>query len=303
MIQSPLNYTGGKYRLLPQLLPYFPETINTFVDLFCGGCNVGINISAKKHIYNDICPPLIGLYNTMKTLNKDFFVSRVQEIILKYDLSDVKTFGYDYYGCSSSDGLSSYNKEKYLLLRTDLNRIKDDQSTDYYIMLYVLIVFAFNNQIRFNRKGEFNLPPGKRDFNTKMFQKLNDFIDVIQTQKATFLNMDYNQLSFDKLNENDMVYVDPPYLITLASYNEQNGWSTMDEVNLLSLLDKLNNQHVKFALSNVLMSKGKVNTILSDWLSQRPRYKVINLDYSYKNSNYQRKNKLSETREVLIVNY
>ncbi|MCR4559278.1 MAG: DNA adenine methylase, partial [Bacteroidales bacterium] len=43
-VQSPLNYIGGKYKLLPQILPYFPQKINTFVDLFCGGCNVGINV-------------------------------------------------------------------------------------------------------------------------------------------------------------------------------------------------------------------------------------------------------------------
>ena len=43
IIQSPLNYTGGKFRLLPQLLPLFPKDAGTFVDLFCGGCNVGIN--------------------------------------------------------------------------------------------------------------------------------------------------------------------------------------------------------------------------------------------------------------------
>ena len=36
MIASPLNYTGGKFRLLPQLLPLFPGDTDTFVDLFCG---------------------------------------------------------------------------------------------------------------------------------------------------------------------------------------------------------------------------------------------------------------------------
>lgn len=52
MIQSPLNYTGGKYKLLPQILPLFPKDINCFVDLFCGGCNVGINVCAKKYVYS-----------------------------------------------------------------------------------------------------------------------------------------------------------------------------------------------------------------------------------------------------------
>ena len=43
-----MNYTGGKYKLLPQLLPLFPQDINTFVDLFTGGGNVAININSKK---------------------------------------------------------------------------------------------------------------------------------------------------------------------------------------------------------------------------------------------------------------
>ena len=34
LIQSPLNYTGGKYKLLPQILPHFPQDIDRFVDLF-----------------------------------------------------------------------------------------------------------------------------------------------------------------------------------------------------------------------------------------------------------------------------
>lgn len=35
-IKSPINYTGGKYRLLNKIIPLFPENINTFVDLFGG---------------------------------------------------------------------------------------------------------------------------------------------------------------------------------------------------------------------------------------------------------------------------
>ena len=36
-VKSPLNYTGGKYKLLPQLLELFPKQVNSFVDLFAGG--------------------------------------------------------------------------------------------------------------------------------------------------------------------------------------------------------------------------------------------------------------------------
>jgi site-specific DNA-adenine methylase len=52
IIKSPLNYIGGKQKILGQILPLFPAKINCFVDLFTGGCNVGINVNADKVICN-----------------------------------------------------------------------------------------------------------------------------------------------------------------------------------------------------------------------------------------------------------
>lgn len=61
-IKSPINYAGGKYRLLKKIIPMFPQNINTFVDLFGGAFNVGINIEANKIIYNDIIHYLSDIY-------------------------------------------------------------------------------------------------------------------------------------------------------------------------------------------------------------------------------------------------
>ena len=66
MIQSPLNYTGGKYRLLSQILPLFPKNIDLFVDLFCGGCNVGVNAASRRVVYNDLNRELLRLYDTFR---------------------------------------------------------------------------------------------------------------------------------------------------------------------------------------------------------------------------------------------
>ena len=303
MIQSPLNYTGGKYKLLPQILPHFPDSIDVFVDLFCGGCNVGINVNANKVIYNDVDEHLLYLYNTFKNLDKQSTFEWIHEIIDKYQLSDVSKNGYDYYGCESGKGLGDYNRERYLKLRQDFNtKITEDYY--YYIMLYVIIVYAFNNQIRFNSKGEFNLPVGKRDFNKKMAEKLSAFIDVIQSQNCVFTCKDFRDFDISGLDGNDLVYVDPPYLITCATYNEQGGWNEQSEKDLLAFLDNLYANGIRFALSNVLRSKGKENRLLIDWLERNGgRYKALGLDYSYSNSNYQTKDKSSPAEEVLIVNY
>ena len=167
LIQSPLNYTGGKYKLLSQILPLFPKNVNCFVDIFCGGGNVGINIISDRVIYNDIDHHVFYLLNTFKNLDKEIIFELIFKIIKDYDLSLVSENGYTFYGCESSQGLGKYNKERFLKLREDFNNRKTEDYY-YYLMLYVIIVYSFNNQIRFNSKGEFNLPVGKRDFNFKM---------------------------------------------------------------------------------------------------------------------------------------
>lgn len=301
LFQSPLNYTGGKYKLLPQLLPFFPEKINTFVDLFCGGCNVGINVDANNHIYNDINSKICNLYKILSNSNPNDFISLIYKIISDYGLSLSSQNGYAYYGCKSTEGLSSYNKNKYIALRSDFNNCRNHDMR-YYAMLYVLVVYGFNNQIRFNIKDEFNLPVGKRDFNLKMQNKLLTFMKIIKVQDATFTNLDFRYFDFNSLEADDFVYVDPPYLITCATYNERNGWNAEYENELLDTLNYLNNRGIRFALSNVLESKKKKNEILGEWISKY-NYRVIDLNFNYKNANYHRHDKKSTTKEVLILNY
>ena len=307
-IQSPLNYTGGKYKLLKQILPNFPNEIDTFVDLFCGGCNVGINIEAKKVVYNDLNKNLLYLYNTFKNLDKETTFYWIYHIIKEYNLSLVSKHGYSFYNCESSKGLGDYNRNGFLKLRADFNNKTLLQNEDYYyyyyIMLFVMIVYAFNNQIRFNSSGEFNLPVGKRDFNNKIQEKLSKFIERLKEQNSIFTCFDFRDFKIENLNENDFVYADPPYLITCATYNEQGGWTEKDEYDLLAFLDNLSKNRIKFALSNVLSSKGKENKILKAWIERNVnRYRVIHLNYNYANSNYQTKDKTKSSDEVLIVNY
>lgn len=303
MIQSPLNYTGGKFKLLPQILPLFPGKIDQFVDLFCGGCNVGLNVTANKVIYNDLDENVINLYKTLLRLGHDMTFEYIHQIIDDYELSLASQKGYAYYGCDSSKGLSRYNKPHFLQLRSDFNARQKKDSYNY-IMLYVLIVYAFNNQIRFNSKGEYNLPAGKRDFNESMSHKLSAFIEKIQSQNCLFTCSDFKDFDIAQLTSGDFVYADPPYLITCATYNEQGGWNEDDECTLLSFLDRLDESDIRFALSNVLRSKGRENQVLIQWLKERKdKYQVIPLNKSYSNSNYQVKDRVSNSEEVLIVNY
>ncbi|WP_186786590.1 DNA adenine methylase, partial [Streptococcus pneumoniae] len=111
LIKSALNYTGGKYKLLPQLLPLFPESYNNFIDLFSGGATVAVNLAninkskTKKYIINDISEEVIDFYKYLES-QKDVtvFLDKVEKAIEFYKLSNTQKYSYAHYGVNSSTG-------------------------------------------------------------------------------------------------------------------------------------------------------------------------------------------------------
>lgn len=278
-IKSPLNYIGGKYKLLPQIMPLFPPEINTCVDLFSGGANIGINTNAKNIICNDINTKLIEMFNEFKMLEE-------HEILLQIERS------------IASFNLSKENQEGFLKFREYYNNSQNP------IDLYTLACFSFNYQFRFNNELKYNNPFGKNrsHFSENMKTNLLLFVRKLKQVNIEFTNIDFIKFDLSKLTNKDLVYCDPPYLITTGSYNDGNrgfkNWGEKEEIELYELLDKLNKQGVKFALSNVLTHKGKTNEILINWSK---KYKTIGLNYDYSNSSYNTEKGASE--EVLIINY
>lgn len=106
-----MNYIGGKYKLLKQILPNFPKEINTFIDLFAGGGNVGVNVSAKQIILNDSDNYLYNIYQVFQQKSKTDILSMIEDIISEFSLSESSKYGYEYYSCSSNQGLQNYNKK------------------------------------------------------------------------------------------------------------------------------------------------------------------------------------------------
>lgn len=298
--KSPLNYTGGKYKLLPQLLEKFPKHFDSFVDLFGGGFNVGANVDCETIIYNDKQKEVARLIKLFYKYNYSTIIKKIENNILKYNLSNTYENGYEYYNCESDSGVGSYNKEKYIKLRETYNSIKQfNEEKDF--LLLTLIIFSFNNQIRFNANGEFNMPVGKRDFNSSSRKNIKDFSLKIKNKNIIFQNKDFNKVSYSNLKK-PFFYCDPPYYLGIASYNENNGWTIKEERKLLKFLEKLNNEEINFALSNVIEHKGKIHEELKNWVDKN-HFNLIYIKASYNNSNYQIKDKESITREVLITNY
>lgn len=278
-IKSPLNYVGGKYKLLPQIMPLFPKNISTFVDLFSGGANVGININADKVIFNDINTKINEIFRYLQDHPSEEVLDTIYSLIDDYQLS--KT-----------------NEEGFKAFRNAYNKAPDP------ISLYVLVSYSFNYQFRFNNHMQYNNPFGKNrsHFSERMKTNLVRFMDKLHMINATFTDDYFTKLDLSGLDKNSFVYADPPYLITTGSYNDGNrgfvNWTEKQEHELYDFLDALNARKIRFAMSNVLYHKGKENTSLLQWSE---KYTVHHLNYDYKNASHNTVKQGSD--EVLITNY
>jgi adenine-specific DNA-methyltransferase len=278
-IKGPLNYIGGKYKLLPQIMPLFPKSINTFVDLFAGGCNVGVNADCNKLIFNDMNTILMEMFSKFVSMDLDELLTKINAAIKKWKLSMT-------------------NEEAFLKFRQYYNKTTNP------IDLYVLSCYSFNYQFRFNTAHEYNNPFGRNrsQFSETMRQNLINFVTKIQKSNAEFVSYDFTEFPTETLSAIDFIYCDPPYLITTGSYNDGNrgfkNWGTESDKKLYALLDKFNEQKIRFALSNVFTHKGESNDRLIEWAK---KYKVYHLKMDYSNSSYHTERIGSD--EVLVTNY
>lgn len=273
-LKSPLNYVGGKYKLLKEIIPLFPHDISTFVDLFGGGFNVGINVDAKRVIYNDINEKVVRILKSFKETSTENLLQEIHNYIDTFELS-------------------KENSEGFAALRNYYNTENDDP-----IVLYVLICHSFNYQIRFNRNGQYNMPFGKSksSFNKSLEQNFVKFVDELHSGRYSFGCSDFTKINLNLLTEKDLVYCDPPYLGSNTTYNVGEGWTAENEQQLLNLLDMMNNKGIKFALSNNLKYKNK---LLEDWMA---KYNVIYIECNYGNCNYHLKDR-DKGQEILVTNY
>ena len=307
-IKSPLNYTGNKFRILNQIQPYFPDKINVMVDLFCGGATVGINTPCQKVIFIDNDKNVIGLLKFLAKSNFDKLLVNLERIIEKYGFSYSAKYGYAYYkkqikDNNANNGLKAYNSNAFYNLRNDYNNLKNKQTNEGFLMLYLLMVYAFNNDMRFSQTGMFNLPVGKTDLNTNNIKKLKAYIERVQSLNTEFICGDFKSSHIQEIiKAADFVYMDPPYLIMNAVYNESNKWNEQNEYEILRFMNYCLNNSKFFVLSNVLEKQGRRNEPLYYWTTtMETEIEIIDIDYHYRGASYNKKLRNAKEREVIIL--
>ena len=263
MVQSPITVWGRKWRILPYLKELFPKVYEAYGEPFVGSYDVGININARHHYIADKDPNTIGLLNWLRADIDHAAI--VDDLIARYEPT---------------------TKAGYYRLRDDYNE------TPRRAMLFVLMLHSFQNMLRFNNNGTYNVPfGGGRTFNDTRRMNLNQFVAAFKKQSVTVACVDFTEFSYYKC---DFVYLDPPYLVAGAAYNAD--WTIANDALLFDTIDRLVKTGLRFGMSNVYTNNGKTNTELMRWATQ---YTVYRIPTKYQPSPHRRK---YHTEEVYITN-
>ena len=256
VIKSPLNYSGSKDNLMQQIHKYLPEHISTFVDIMGGAFNVGINVVANEVVYNEYNPFVYKLIKKLLNTKPNNTINYIEKMVASYKLEKSNSLSYNVFR-------KYYNNNKNPL------------------DLFILTMFCFQNQIRFNSSLDFNTPVGNCAYNETTRERLRKFIP--KTKKIVYLNKDFLKINFNEYDKETLFYFDPPYFITNATYNDGkrgfNGWDADLETELLEYIQLIHNNGFKFILSNIIYHKNKVNHLLLEWVETH-NFNIIKLEHS-----------------------
>ena len=287
---SPIFYMGNKKRLIQKgLIDMFPEKIETFYDMFGGSGVVSLNTKAEKYVLNELDNNIYNLYLVLKNNKPEKIINHIEKTIDDYGLPKINTNS-----TNTSAEVREYYKKNYMKFRSEYNISKNP------LDLFVLMNYCLSQTVRFNQKGDFNMPFGNNRFiKEKHSQYYIDFYELVNKDNFKITNKSFDDFDILKFDSSDFVYLDPPYLNTTATYNENGKWTVQKQKKLLEFCEQLHKRNIKWAMSNVFENKEFTNTHLKEWVNLN-NYNVYNFDgFSYHSCGKGDAN----TKEVLIINY
>lgn len=228
---------------------------STWIEPFCGSCVVALNVQPQRALLCDTNLHIIGLY---QHIQRGKITPALTSAFLTDEGEKLKSKGEPYY----------YEvRERFNASPTPLDFLFLNRS-------------CFNGVIRFNRKGQFNVPychkPQRfaQAYVTKITNQVRHISQVLRTVDWTFQVCDFRE-SIAKATPGDFVYADPPYAGRHVDYF--NSWSDEDEAALASNLGSL---PCDFLLSTWHSNEFRRNAAI-DLVWNRPDFHLLKREHFY----------------------
>lgn len=218
-----LKWAGGKSRLLPQYVGFFPSTYNHYFEPFLGGGAVFFHLQPPQATLFDLNAQLIEVYKVVQ--------SDVEALIaaLKHHFNN-KDYFYEVRAQDPSD-LSAIQRAARIIF---LNKT------------------CYNGLYRVNQKGQFNVPFGNYKNPTICDAETLRSAAII-LQQATLEAIDFEKV-LDYAQSGDFVYLDPPYEPLSATSNftsyTKHGFTRADQYRLADVFRQLDQRGCHLMMSN-----------------------------------------------------
>jgi DNA adenine methylase len=205
-----VKYRGGKSKEIPNLIKHIPNFTGRYIEPFFGGGALYFHLEPKNAIINDINSRLMAFYKGVKSdfeilskelqeIEKTYLINRRKFEELKAETPDLR--------------VDDENETLYYQIRDMFNDLTKKKYSD--ALLYFFInKTAYSGMIRYNAKGEFNVPYGRyANLNTSLVTKAHSEL----LANTEIYNLDYKNI-FEMANEDDFMFLDPPYDCVFSDY-------------------------------------------------------------------------------------
>ncbi|ACY49752.1 DNA adenine methylase [Rhodothermus marinus] len=250
----PIKTQGIKTKLVEWIINQINfEIKGRWIEPFMGSGVVGFNLRPKRAIFADKNPHIINFYDAIK--NREITSQKVK-IFLEREGRMLLERGEEYY-YEVRDRFNKYHDPLDFLF---LNRS------------------CFNGVIRFNSKGEFNTPFGKKPdrfrkaYITKIANQVRYVEECIHKYDWIFIAQDFRKTIMEA-NQDDVIYCDPPYIGRHTNYFDI--WTEQDEYDLYKLLSQFKG---KFILSIWYKNKYRENEFIKKFWN---KFNIITRNHFY----------------------
>lgn len=181
-----IKWSGGKKDEIKKFIDYIPKEYDTYLEPFIGGGAVYFHINPKKAVINDVHKELIDFYNSIK----NGYSSEIYNFMKEHPNEE-----------------NEYYKVRSYKPKTELENAQ---------RFYYLRKTCFRGMLRYNNKGEFNIPYGRyKNYN---FEDIKNIKYENLLKNTEVLNKDFEYIFNNYNSENNFMFLDPPYDSEFTDY-------------------------------------------------------------------------------------
>lgn len=211
--QKPLSpivkWSGGKSDEISKILPYLPETYDTYLEPFIGGGALYFHLEPQKSVINDVHNELTDFYQSMKDGHANDIYNFMKE--------------------NPNEEATYYN----------VRSLPHDDPLDNAKRFYYLRKTCYRGMLRYNKKGGFNIPYGR--YKTCNFEELVNPRYTELLSRTIITNGSFEKVFEDYNNKDNFMFLDPPYDSEFTDY----GYCSFGKEEHQKLADCFKNTDIK----------------------------------------------------------